>query len=151
MSGCPGMKAGVSLIGSYSVDEELVQECLALLLRQTGVPGVLDYYRLEPGGNVRRYSFWPAHRCKHCDAAEPEDDTALIRQAFERQPMFRYGDSYRAQPTAVCDAVFAPGNADSNFMIYRDRNTRSFFSLTSFFRIYREEKYELGIGRLNGL
>lgn len=142
----PGDAGRSELIGSYSMDEELVQECLALLLRQPGAPGVLDYYRLESGGNVRRYSFWPAQRCKSCAEAEPEDDSAVIRQAFERQAMFRYGGSYRAQPAAVCDEVFAPGNADSNFMIYRDRNTRSFFSQTSFFRIGREEKYELGIG-----
>ncbi|WP_339219779.1 TOMM precursor leader peptide-binding protein [Paenibacillus sp. FSL H8-0332] len=143
----PGDEGRSELVGSYSVDEVLVQECLALLLRQAGTSGVLDYYRLEPGGgNVRRYSFWPAQRCKSCAEAEPEDDTAVILQELERKSMFQYGSSYRAEPTAVCDTVFAPGNADSNFMIYRDRNTRSFFSLTSFFRIYREETYELGIG-----
>jgi ribosomal protein S12 methylthiotransferase accessory factor len=132
--------------GNYRIDEALVRECLSLLLRQAGEPGVLDYYRIEAGGDLRRYSFWPAERCKYCAEGEPEDDTAAILQALERHYTFRYGDSYRVQATAVSDIVFAPGNADSNFIIYKDRNTRSFFSLTSFFRIYREEKYELGIG-----
>lgn len=132
--------------GSYLIDEELVRECLALLLKQAGAAGVPDYYRIDAGGDLRRYSFWPAERCGYCPEVEPEDDIAAIRQALDRHHIFRHGDPYRIEATTVSDKVFAPGNADSNFIIYRDRNTRSFFSQTSFFRIYREEKYELGIG-----
>ncbi|MDR9852514.1 YcaO-like family protein [Paenibacillus sp. VCA1] len=134
------------LVGDLQVPEDLVMECFGMLLRKRRQPGLLDYYRMNGNGLLKRLTFWPAERCSNCSEGGKPDDAEAFAAAFREKAVYPYGDSYRKEGASIPSDVFRTDNTDSNFIVYKDRNTRSFFSVSTFFRVNREEKYGMGIG-----
>ncbi|MWV45659.1 hypothetical protein GRF59_18765 [Paenibacillus sp. HJL G12] len=134
------------LFGDVQMDVSLVLAGFRMLLGNAGHSGRLDYYRLDGREQMKRLSYWPAERCDRCSEGAPPDDARAFESAFREQLMYAYGDSYRKEDTRFPEELFSPDNADSNFIVYKDRNTQSFFSVSTFFRVGREEKYGIGIG-----